>query len=105
MTLHHRLLAAYLRAENREVLAGLQPPSERPSSAVRERRMALILAAIIIGALASGCATPKRGRFCAEWCEPLDLLAVYSDGTCVCSVGGSLGRLDRESRAKKETNP
>lgn len=53
MTLHHRLLAAYLRAENREVLAGLQPPSERPSSAVREWRMALILAAVIVGLLAS----------------------------------------------------
>jgi hypothetical protein len=44
-----------------------------------------ILAVLV--AIAAGCATPKRGQFCRDWCEPLDLLAVYSDGTCVCSVG------------------
>jgi hypothetical protein len=43
------------------------------------------LAAILLG----GCATPRRGAYCREWCEPLDLLAVYSDGTCVCSVGAA----------------
>jgi hypothetical protein len=65
-------------------------------------RWALIVAALIIGALASsGCATPKRGAYCRDWCDPLALLTVYSDGTCVCSAAQAPSRYCDECGHKK----